>query len=759
MIHISDSYLSTYYTGIIFSLIFLISIYPIDLRSTVIVTVLVLLSYMLPILIFNKIINWTIFLTNITFLSGAIFFLIVSSYYANKIRFQEFISRYNLQQANNDLEMLTDELAESNQKLLINDKLKTEFFTNVSHELRTPLTMILSPLTPLIEDRGGFIAETVKETLATMQKNGLRLLKQINNLLDFAKLEAGRMRLNFEEVDLIIFCKDIIAAVQHLAASRGLKLYFQYQMEDEIKVMIDLEQFEKVVMNLLHNAIKFTGEGGRVTLLLEDQVDEVELVVEDNGVGIPGDMLEVIFDRFAQVDGSSTRSREGTGLGLSLAKEIVELHSGVIHAESVLGKGSRFIVKIQKGEHHISDDIRDRRKVEQPVQYKKRQSDAEGIKVSEVVSNYRTLQLIDLEKQFDISSKDHRSGVHEFTVLVIDDNPDILKLMHFLLKDEFDMILSSSGKEGLKMLREYHPDLVISDVMMPEMDGYAFCKEVKADPDLKHIPIILVTAKVGSDVLAQGIDSGANDYIAKPFDTVELKARIRSLLRTRTIEEALALANYNLKVRTDDLMDKQRTLLNSTVKSLVSTIEAKDNYTKDHSLRVSKYSLAIARKMGFADRELYDLELAALLHDVGKIAVPEEILQRKEKLTKEDFEFIKTHPVHGSNIIKPISEFKGISSIVLAHHEHYDGKGYPNGLYKDDIPLGARVMAVADAYDAMTSERPYRTALSHNFTVKEIVKCSGTQFDPAIVDVFLEIQDSFNGIKQAGPEVPPVQVN
>ena len=759
MIHITEGYKSPYYAGLVLANLVLCTFLILPLKTTIILSSIIYAMYIIPILIIGDISDISIFVNNNIFLISMIIFAILGARSREELRFNEYKSRYEMQKANEDLEMLTDELAETNQKLLINDKLKTEFFTNVSHELRTPLTLILSPLTPLIEDREGIVPQRVKDTLSIMQNNGLRLLKQINNLLDFAKLEAGRMRLNFEEVDLIIFCKDIIAVVQHLAASRGLKLYFQYQMEDEIKVTIDLEQFEKVVINLLHNAIKFTGEGGRITLLLEDHENEVELVVEDNGVGIPGEMLEIIFDRFAQVDGSSTRSREGTGLGLSLAKEIVELHGGSIHAESVLGKGSRFIVKIQKGEHHISDEIRDRRKAEQPVQYKKRQSDAEGIKVSEVVSNYRHLQLIDLEQQFDISSKDHRSGVHEFTLLVIDDNPDILKLMHFLLRDEFDMILSSSGKEGLKMLREYHPDLVISDVMMPEMDGYAFCKEVKSDPDLRHIPIILVTAKVGSDVLAHGIDSGANDYIAKPFDTVELKARIRSLLRTRTIEEALALANYNLKIRTDDLMDRQRTLLNSTVKSLVSTIEAKDNYTKDHSLRVSKYSMAIARKMGFADRELYDLELAALLHDVGKIAVPEEILQHKGKLTDEEFQYIKNHPVHGSNIIKPISEFKGISSIVLAHHEHYDGKGYPNALYKDDIPLGARVMAVADAYDAMTSERPYRAALSHNFTVKEIVKCSGTQFDPGIVDVFLEIQESFNDIKQTVSEVSPVQTN
>jgi putative nucleotidyltransferase with HDIG domain len=759
MIHFTGGYKSSHYAGLNIILFALCILVPLDIFRGIIVAVLMYLMYLIPIVIIGNIDDISILVNNNFFLISIMIVSLASLYYNNILRYREFASSYNQQKTNNELKELTDELEETNEKLLINDRLKTEFFTNVSHELRTPLTLILSPLTPLIEDKEGIVPESVKETMEIMQNNGLKLLKQINNLLDFAKLEAGRMRLNFQEVDLISFCKDIIAAVQYLATSRGLKLYFQYQMEDEIKVMIDLEQFEKVVMNLLHNAIKFTGEGGRITLLLEDHANDVELVVEDTGVGIPDDMLEIIFDRFAQVDGSSTRNNEGTGLGLSLAKEIVELHGGSINAESVIGKGSRFIVNIQKGEHHISEDVRDRRKLEQPVQYKKRQSDVEGIKVNEVVSNYRHLQLIDLEQQFDITSKDQRSGTHEFSLLVIDDNPDILKLMHFLLRDEFDLLLSSSGKEGLNMLREYNPDLVICDVMMPELDGYTFCREVKSDPNFKHIPIILVTARVGSDVLTHGIDSGASDYIAKPFDPAELKARIRSLLRTRTIEEALALANYNLKIRTDDLMDRQRTLLNSTVKSLVSTIEAKDNYTKDHSLRVSKYSMAIARKMGFADRELYDLELAALLHDVGKIAVPEEILQFKGKLTDEEFKYIKNHPANGANIIKPISEFKTISSIVLAHHEHYDGKGYPNSLYKDDIPLGARVMAVADAYDAMTSERPYRTSLSHNFTVKEIVRCSGTQFDPQIVDIFLEIHDTFNEIKHAATQVAQAENN
>ncbi len=750
MVHLTDGYQSPYYAGLVVVILVSCITLTLPIRKTLIVTILIYCSYIIPILVRGDISNISIFVNNNFFLIAMVVFALFGAYTQEFIQYNEFRARYEIQKANDDLEMLTDELAESNQKLLTHDRLKTEFFTNVSHELRTPLTLILAPLGALINEGQGVFPENVRNTLTIMQNNGLRLLKQINNLLDFAKLEAGRMRLNFQEVDLIKFCEDIVATVQHMAGTRSLKLYFQYQMKDGIRVMVDTEQFEKVIINLLHNAIKFTGAGGRIILSIDNCENEVELVVEDTGEGIPADMLETIFDRFAQVDGSSTRSREGTGLGLSLAKEIVELHGGSIRAQSVLGSGSRFIVRIKKGDEHIHEDVRERRKAEQPVQYKKRASDVEGLKVSDVVSNYRQLQLIDLEQRLDLETCDLRSGVHDYTILVIDDNPDILKLMHFLLKDEFDLLLCNSGPRGLALLRENMPDLVICDVMMPEMDGYSFCREVKTDPSLKHIPIILVTARAGSEMLVAGIDSGANDYLAKPFDADELKARVRSLLRTRTVEEALALANHNLKIRTDDLMDRQRTLLLAMVKSLVSTIEAKDNYTKDHSLRVSRYSLALARKMGFADHELKDLELAALLHDVGKIAVPEEILHNTCKLTESEFAQIKNHPVNGALIIKPITEFNNVASIIIAHHEHYNGTGYPHALYKDDIPIGARVMAVADAYDAMTSERPYRTALSHNFTLKEIVRCSGSQFDPGIVDIFLGIHDSFSEIRTTG---------
>ena len=750
MIQILGGISAKYVQGLYLIIMGLVVVVPLAFRQTLVLYGLIWCSFTIPslVLILNRTgVDWREGFANLFFLTGLINVGGFGSYIMETIRRRELRSRIRLEEA-------TAQLQASNEKLKTLDELKTQFFANVNHELRTPLTLMLAPLGPLLESQMGKITTKQKETITTIRQNGFKLLKLINNLLDLTKLEEGQMRLKIKTVDLVEYVSPLLSSVKPLADRKKITLYFQHP-SSEMPLTIDPEQFEKVVLNLLSNALKFTPEGGRITVYLEDGPKSVILTVEDTWIGIPENMLESIFDRFSQVDGSPSRPHEGTGIGLSLAREIVRIHGGRIHAESEIKHGSRFVVEIPKGEDHFAEDILDRRQADQPVSLKKRESDSSGPRVQDIVTDFRKLQLVDLEREEVAGELAERDKKHAYRLLVVDDNPEVLKLMRLLLSDEYDLDFAGSGEAALAVLRDRLPDLILSDVMMPGMDGQTLCRRIKANEATRHVPVILVTARSGSEMMAEGMEAGADDYIAKPFDSVELKARIRSLLRMRQAEAELALVNQNLKVRTTDLVERQRALFLSMIKSLVSALDAKDRYTRDHSTRVTEFTLRIAERMGLNEREMKDLELASLLHDVGKIAVPEKILNKRGRLTDEEFVYIKQHPVAGETILKPIIELQEVARVVRHHHERYDGKGYPDGLKSLEIPIGSRIMSVADTYDSITSDRPYRSADSHNSAVKEIIKCSGTQFDPEVVGFFLEVAKDFAKI---GRPVAPGEV-
>ena len=749
MIQILGGFVTMYVQGLYLIIMGMVVVVPLVFRITTILYIMIWASYVIPGLINMQGGNreWRDVFTNLFFLSSIVLIGIFGSYIMDNIRRRELSSRLQLEET-------SARLQESNAKLKTLDELKTQFFANVNHELRTPLTLMMAPLDPIIDGQMGKISVKHKKTLATIKRNGFKLLKLINNLLDLSKLEEGKMRLKVKTIDFIEYINSLLASVKPLADNKDIKLYFQHPSQ-KLMLSIDPDQFEKVVLNLLSNAIKFTPENGRITVFIEEDKSKIALIVEDTGRGIPKDMLKTIFDRFSQVDGSLSRSHEGTGIGLSLVNEIVKIHGGKVHAESEVDKGTRFIVDLKKGDKHYPASILDRRVEDRPGTFKKRVTDEEDLKVQNVVSDFRNLQLVDLERVDVDEGTVELDKSHEHLILVIDDNPEVLKLMKILLQDEYALEIVLSAEEGIKVMREKKPDLVLCDVMMPGMDGHAFCRKVKSDEWMKHVPVLLVTARAGSDMMVQGIESGADDYIAKPFDSSELKARIRSLLRMRQVESELSLANRNLKMHKKDLIERQQSLFISMIKSLVSAIDAKDEYTRHHSARVTDLALKIAEKMDFNKKELKDLELASLLHDVGKIAIPESILNKEGSLTEEEYTAIKEHPARGENILKPVVELKEISKIVRAHHERYDGAGYPDGLKGHEIPLSARIMALADTYDSMTSDRPYRKGMSHHFSVKEIVSLSGKQFDPEVVEHFIEVSNELSGEEAGGKQEKP----
>ncbi|MBU4255213.1 MAG: response regulator [Acidobacteria bacterium] len=736
MTHIMGGFMSSYYQGLTLVIMCMMVLLPLALREAAIVSAFVWASYAIPgiVLIQKAVIDWRIMVNNLFFLTSIVVIGAFATYIMDNIRRRALRSLIRLEETSRKLK-------ESNTKLKSLDELKTQFFANVNHELRTPLTLILAPLGPMAEGKMGRVSSSQRETMATMRNNGLKLLKLINNLLDLSKMEEGKMRLKVKNIDYVEYLNSLLASIKPMADQKNLTLFFQHPPHP-IPVHIDPDHYEKVALNLLSNALKFTPAGGRITVYLEEKDSLISMSVEDSGIGIPKENLDTIFDRFSQVDGSLSRQHEGTGIGLSLVSEIVKLHGGKIKVDSEPGKGSRFTVSLRKGCDHFDPDVLDRRHKDKPVLLKKRETDKDHPRVQDIVIDFRKLQLMDIEET-DAPLKVKDGGAnHDHRLLVIDDNPEVLKLMQLILSDEFDLDLRTSAVEGLKTLKEKMSDLVLCDVMMPEMDGHTFCAKVKSDETTKHIPIILVTARSGADMLKEGIEAGADDYVNKPFDSTELKARIRSLLRMRKAEANLALANMNLKMRTSDLAERQRSLFLAMIKSLVSALEAKDEYTRAHSSRVTELSMKIAEKMGLADREKQDLEMAAILHDVGKIAIPENILNKRGLLDEKERAIIQQHPEHGEKILKPILEFNHIARMIRHHHERYDGTGYPDGLKSVEIPIGSRIMAVADTFDAITSERPYRNAESFNTATKEIVRFSGAQFDPEIVGYFIDIAQS-----------------
>jgi putative two-component system response regulator len=286
------------------------------------------------------------------------------------------------------------------------------------------------------------------------------------------------------------------------------------------------------------------------------------------------------------------------------------------------------------------------------------------------------------------------------------------------------------------------PAIVVSDVMMPGRTGDELLKDLKSDPRTRHVPVVLLTARAGVESKVDGLGLGADDYLTKPFHFQELKARIKSLLHQRKLERELhEKSEYLSKLNFDLLLSKKEVFL-QTIDALAYAIDAKDPYTHGHSRRVSLLSENLGRQLGLSESECEKIRIAAVLHDIGKIGIPESILQKPSRLTPEEFKIINTHPEIGHRILSTVAELSQVSHCILHHHERFDGNGYPSGLCGHEIPYPSRVIAVCDTYDAMTSDRVYRKGLGHAAAIEEIARCSGKQFDPDCVQKFLRMYEA-----------------
>ncbi|MBX9941524.1 MAG: response regulator [Candidatus Obscuribacterales bacterium] len=432
-------------------------------------------------------------------------------------------------EAERELELRAEALAEANARLKESEKLKSEFLANVSHELRTPLTLTLAPLETLLAGEAGGISQEQKPFLELMHNNCNRLLSMVNGLLDFSKLEAGKVNVNREAVDIVKLVQTLANDFKPLLAKRDLKLTLTLP-EQPLWVEIDRYLTERILFNLLSNAVKFTPAGSVSIELRRLPDDMVEILVSDTGVGIKAAELPNLFVRFRQLEGSSARRFEGTGLGLALVKEFAELMQGDVRVESLEGRGSTFSVKLKAQECKKSESTE-----------------------PEVRGKRQALPRFDPMKEYQRGVKSASEIVksNKATVLVAEDNSELANYIHYLLKDFCQVKLAANGKEALRILEEEQPDLILSDVMMPEMDGLQLCQEVKSKEEWSSIPVIFLTALTHRDALLKGWQAGADDYLFKPFHPTELTTRIRSALK---IKKDLSKLHQNLRNSRDEAL-------------------------------------------------------------------------------------------------------------------------------------------------------------------------------------------------------------
>jgi signal transduction histidine kinase/ligand-binding sensor domain-containing protein/DNA-binding response OmpR family regulator len=392
------------------------------------------------------------------------------------------------------------------------DHLKSDFFANISHEFRTPLTLILGQIENVMIS-GIEAKEKIK--LQVAKRNARRLLTLINQLLDLSKLEAGNMELEVSKHNIVSFLKSLFYSFEFLAVSKRLHLNFHSKYPN-IQLNFDADKMEKIFFNLISNAIKFSDEGGKIVVdikLTEDRY--LEISVTDNGQGIPHDQLPHIFDRFYQVDSSITRKHEGTGIGLALTKELVELHKGQITVTSKEGEGTTFLIRLPQNDYSTETINTDKtfEKVEVLVPF----FDESDINATEEVN---------AESSFSLNeSKD--------IVLIVEDNTDIRNYIREQIEEDYFVMEAGDGESGLRLARERIPDLIITDLMMPKFDGFQLCKEIRIDEKTSHIPIIMLTAKASFEDKMEGLETGVDDYITKPFSAKELRLRVKNLIIQR----------------------------------------------------------------------------------------------------------------------------------------------------------------------------------------------------------------------------------
>ena len=605
MIYITEGAGSPYFAGLILAIMLWSTLLPWTLRETLAMCVGSLVIYVVacvansveaggsPFALIGFNISF-IFITSIVAAGITIF--------QARARFEDFKLRHRLDVQNRELQDL--------------DRVKTQFFSNISHELRTPLTLILGPVETLLSRADGLDGK-VHQGLLLIHRNTLRLLKLINDLLELTRLDQNTDVLRKSPLSVGVFVRGIVESVRHLGLSKQLRIRIE-EGDPGVLVMADPSRIEKVMINLLTNAIKYTPAGGSITVRWSGDASEVRIEVEDTGVGIPPEDLNRIFDRFHQVRANAANLTQGVGIGLALARELVERHGGKLEVESELEKGATFRIRLpvlREPEAEPAPELAPApAETEEPFEKAFRSADRTWRKTGD----HGPLPVV---------------GRGDHTVLVADDETDMREYVVSLLSENYRVVQTQHGDNVGTLAAEHRPDLVLLDWMMPGKDGLTVCRELRADPDLKDLKIVLLTARIDEQSKLEALQSGADDFLTKPFSSIEVKTRVTNLIRAAQLQKDLRGRNDELAGTIAKLQRTESMLIQSEKMNAIGSLSAgllhEINNPLNYTLTAISFAGQFKETLGddmkeiLADIEEGMLRIRNVVTDLKNFAYPE----------------------------------------------------------------------------------------------------------------------------------------
>jgi len=657
MIWYRDGAASPYYAGLNLVLLVVGFILHWTLRESLIATGAVLGMYLLacyghePDFLMK---HRGTFANNLYFLVLTAIIVVAGSGYHFRLRYREYALLYQLDKNKQELE-------ENHRKLKELDEIKSRFFANISHELRTPLTLLLAPLESMITQGRGSLPPATQDLLATMQSNGMRLLKLINDLLDLVRLESGAITVKKEPIEVGHFVRGLVQNVKRVADDKKIQLVGNVD-EGVGCVAGDRDKWEKILLNLVFNAVKFTPGGGKVEVRVEKAQEQLRIQVIDTGMGITKENLPNVFSRFWQADSSAQRKFQGAGIGLALVKELVEAQGGTAAVASEVGKGTTFTILLPYEKAELKKE-----QVALPAE--------EGAE-KWLATLYRRAEFFPAMTQAHETPKPAEDPAPRGgpTVLVADDEPDMLRFLRSQLSSRFHVIEAIDGNQAFEKASQYLPDIILLDMMMPGKDGLQVCRELRERTPTKRIPIVLLTARADEETKLQSLAAGASDFLPKPFSTTELHVRVKNLVDSHEYQRQIAKQNKLLEATLEQLKETETQLVQTEKLASLGRMSAGIIHEINNPLNFAKTATHMIKRkaphLPPEDQEEFNDTIKDLEEGIDRVRVIVSDLRSFTHPNAEMFEDVSVMQLMVSTLRFLSHEWKDKVEMVQNYDEH-----------------------------------------------------------------------------------------